>query len=154
MFKNNAVSMTEDSTPLPGTVFTPRGFRILKIAVAVMTVLMLAGIAALVYGVTLQLSKLGSGSKPEVAAETATVPAGAVPYSRPLDQGDAGRDPARAQVPAPYTRTLDLGPGKLEAITAGTGLIVLYWKGEASDIVISADPRTGNELGRIQIPHH
>ena len=62
--------MTEDSTPLPGTVFTPRGFRILKIAVAVMTVLMLAGIAALVYGVTLQLSKLGSGSKPEAAAET------------------------------------------------------------------------------------
>ena len=127
--------MTEDSTPLPGTVFTPRGFRILKIAVAVMTVLMLAGIAALVYGVTLQLSKLGSGSKPEAAAEAATVPA--VP---------AG--------PAPYARALDLGPGKLEAVTAGTGLIVLYWKGEASDIVISADPRTGNELGRIQIPHH
>jgi hypothetical protein len=124
--------MTEDSTPLPGTVFTPRGFRILKIAVAVMTVLMLAGIAALVYGVTLQLSKLGSGSKPEAAAETATVPAG----------------------PAPYARVLDLGPGRLEAVTAGAGLIVLYWKGEASDIVISADSRTGNELGRIQIPHH
>jgi hypothetical protein len=124
--------MTEDSTPLPGTVFTPRGFRILKIAVAVMTVFMLAGIAALVYGVTLQLSKLGSGSKPEAAAETATVAAG----------------------PAPYARVLDLGPGKLEAVTAGAGLIVLYWKGEASDIVISADPRTGNELGRIQIPHH
>jgi hypothetical protein len=124
--------MTEDSTPLPGTVFTPRGFRILKIAVAVMTVLMLAGIAALVYGVTLQLSKLGSGSKPEAAVETVPVPAS----------------------PAPYARALDLGPGKLEAITAGTGLIVLYWKGEASDIVISADPRTGIELGRIQIPHH
>ncbi len=124
--------MTEDLTPLPGTVFTPRGFRILKIAVAVMTVFMLAGIAALVYGVTLQLSKLGSGSKPEAVAETAAVPAG----------------------PAPYARVLDLGPGKLEAVTAGTGVIVLYWKGEASDIVISADPRTGNELGRIQIPHH
>lgn len=123
--------MTEDSTPLPGTVFTPRGFRILKIVVAVMTVFMLAGIAALVYGVTLQLSKLGSGSKPDAAVETVAVPAG----------------------PAPYARVLDLGRGKLEAVTAGTGLIVLYWKGEASDIVISADPRTGNELGRIQIPH-
>jgi hypothetical protein len=125
--------MTEDSTPLPGTVFTPRGFRILKIAVAVMTALMLAGIAALVYGVTLQLSKLGSGSKPDAAVErAAAVPAG----------------------PAPYARVLDLGPGKLQAVTAGTGLIVLYWKGEASDTVISADPQTGNELGRIQIPHH
>ena len=125
--------MTKVSTPLPGTVFTPRGFRILKIAVAVMTVLMLAGIAALVYGVTLQLSKLGSGSKPEAVAETAAaVPAG----------------------PAAYARVLDLGPGKLEAVTAGAGLIIIYWKGEASDIVISADPRTGNELGRIQIPHH
>jgi len=127
--------MTEDSTPLPGTVFTPRGFRILKIAVAVMTALMLAGIAALVYGVTLQLSKLGSGSKPDAAVETpATVPA--------------------APAGAPYARVLDLGPGKLQAVTAGTGLIVLYWKGETSDTVISADPQTGNELGRIQIPHH
>ena len=95
---------------------------------------MLAGIAALVYGVTLQLSKLGSGSKPEAVVETAA----AVPRWRP----------------APYARVLDLGPGKLEAVTAGTGLIVIYWKGEASDTVISADPRTGNELGRIQIPHH
>ena len=104
--------MTEDLTPLPGTVFTPRGFRILKIAVAVMTALMLAGIAALVYGVTLQLSKLGSGSKPDAVVETpAAVPAG----------------PAGS---APYARVLDLGPGKLQAVTAGTGLIVLYWKGE------------------------
>ena len=144
--------MTEDSTPLPGTVFTPRGFRILKIAVAVMTVLMLAGIAALVYGVTLQLSKLGSGSKPEAAAETATMPAGA---TRPLNVSSTV-DPAATMPagPAPYARVLDLGPGKLEAVAAGTGVIVLYWKGEASDIVISADPRTGNELGRIQIPHH
>jgi hypothetical protein len=125
--------MTEDSTPLPGTVFTPRGFRILKIAVAVMTALMLAGIAALVYGVTLQLSKLGSGSKPDVVAET--------PAALPMGS-------------APYARVLDLGPGKLQAVTAGTGLIVLHWKGEASDTVISADPQTGNELGRIQIPHH
>ncbi len=123
--------MTEDSTPLPGTVFTPRGVRILKIAVAVMTGLLLVGIAALFYGVTLQVSKLGSGGKPEAVEAAAAVPAG----------------------PAPYARVLDLGTGKLETVAASGGLIVLHWKGETSDVVIAADPRSGNELGRIQIPH-
>ena len=124
--------MTKDSTPLPGTVFTASGFRILKIAVAVMTVLLIAGIGALFYGVTLQLSKLGEGSKPAApAAAVAATPAG----------------------PAPYARVLDLGPGKLEAVAVSGNLIILHWKGEGSDIVLSADPQNGNEIGRIQVPH-
>jgi hypothetical protein len=127
--------MTQDSTPLPGTVFTPRGVRILKIAVAVMTAFLIVGIGALFYGVTLQLSKLGEGSKP---------PAAAVPA--PVAAAPAG--------PAAYKRVLDLGPGKLEAVTAGGNLVILHWKGEGSDVVLSIDPQNGNELGRIQVPRH
>jgi hypothetical protein len=126
--------MTNDATPLPGTVFTPRGVRILKIAVAVMTVLLIAGIGALFYGVTLQLSKLGEGSKPAApvasAAVTAVTPAG----------------------PAPYARVLDLGQGKLETVLSSGNLVILHWKGEGNDVVLSFDPQNGNEIGRIQVP--
>jgi hypothetical protein len=126
--------MTKDSTPLPGTVFTAGGVRILKIAVGVMTVLLIAGIGALFYGVTLQLSKLGEGSKPAAPAPAAVVAA----------------TPAG---PAPYAHVLDLGPGKLEAVAVSGNLVILHWKGEGSDIVLSADPQNGNEIGRIQVPH-
>lgn len=120
--------MTNVTSPLPGTVFTPRGVRILKIAVAIMTALLLFGIAALVYGMAQQVSKLGQAGKPA----TASAP------------------PART----PYARVLDLGQGKLETVAASGDLVILYWKGEGSDTVLSIDPRNGNELGRIQVPRH
>ena len=130
--------MTKDSEVLPGTVFTPRGVRILKIAVAILTALLLAGIAALFYGVTLQVSKLGHGSKPQ--ADAAPVAAAAAPA------------PGATSGHGPYTRLLDLGLGQLSSVVAVGDLIVLHWKGEAGDVVISIDPRSGNEAGRIQIP--
>ena len=121
--------MNKVTPPLPGTVFTPAGVRALKIAVAVMTVLLLVGIAALFYGVTQQLSKLGTAPKPAAAA---SAPAG----------------------PAPYVHVLDLGQGKLETVAASGDLVILHWKSEGSDTVLSIDPRNGNELGRIQVPRH
>jgi hypothetical protein len=140
--------MTKDTEPLPGTVFTPRGVRILKISVGVMTVLLIAGIGALFYGVTLQLSKLGEGSKPAAPAVAASASASApgtaaVPVVVVESAG-----------PAPYARVLDLGPGKLESVAASGNFAVLHWKGEANDLVIVVDPRSGTEAGRIQIPRH
>jgi hypothetical protein len=132
--------MTKVTEALPGTVFTPRGYRILKIAVSVMTVLLIAGIAALFYGVTLQLSKLGSGSKPE-AAPVAAAPVAAT--AQPV---------ADANGAAPYLRLLELGPGRLESVTASGNLVMLHWKGETSDTVIVADPKNGSETGRFQLP--
>lgn len=133
--------MTNDSTPLPGTVFTPRGVRILKIAVAVMTVLLIVGIGALFYGVTLQLSKLGEGSKPAAPAEAPAAAAETAP---------AAAAPAGS---APYVRVLELGPGRLETVLTSGNLVILHWKGEGSDLVLSADPRNGKEIGRIEVPH-
>jgi hypothetical protein len=120
--------MTNVTGPLPGTVFTPRGVRILKIAVGVMTVLLLLGIVALFYGVAQQVSKMGQAGKPEAA-------------------------PALA-VGTPYVRVLDLGQGKLETVAATGDLVILHWKGEGNDTVLSIDPRNGTELGRIQVPRH
>ena len=120
--------MTNVTSPLPGSTFTPRGVRILKIAVAIMTALLLFGILALVYGVGKQVSKLGTAGKPVAAS---------VPLAR-----------------TPYTRVLDLGQGMLETVAASGDLVILHWKGEGSDTVLSIDPRNGNELGRIQFPHH
>ncbi|MGO9544895.1 MAG: hypothetical protein ACLPPF_08885 [Rhodomicrobium sp.] len=119
--------MTNVTSPLPGSTFTPRGVRILKIAVAIMTAILLFGIVALVYGVGQQVSKLGTAGKPVAAS---------VP-------------PART----PYARVLDLGQGTLETVAASGDLVILHWKGEGSDTVLSIDPRNGNELGRIQVPH-
>lgn len=120
--------MTNVTSPLPGSTFTPRGVRILKIVIAIMSAILLLGIVALVYGVAQQVSKLGSSGK------AAAVPA------------QSGR--------APYARVLDLGQGSLQTVAASGDLVILHWKGEGSDIVLSVDPRNGNELGRIQVPRH
>ena len=48
-----------DNTPLPGTVFTPRQVRVLKIAVIVMGILLVGGFAVVVAGIVYQASQLG-----------------------------------------------------------------------------------------------
>jgi hypothetical protein len=52
-----------------------------------------------------------------------------------------------------YLRTLDLGQGKLEGVAASGDLLMLHWRGEAGDTIITIDARDGHELGRIQVPH-
>ena len=105
-------------------MFTPRHVRILKMSVAIMTALLLLGIVALVFGVVRQASKLGTAAKPAVSA---------------------------AQTP--YVRMLDLGQGKIEGVTASGDALIVHWRGEGSDIILTMDSRDGHELGRIQVPH-
>ena len=116
--------MTNVSSPLPGP-WTPERIRMLKIAVAILTTLLILGIFALVYGVARQASKMGIGAKP-----AASLPAQSL-----------------------YGQALNLGPGEVASVSATDGLIVLHWKGEASDAVVTIDGRNGRELGRIEIPH-
>jgi hypothetical protein len=116
--------MTNVSNPAPGSPWTPERVRILKIAVAIMTTLLILGIVALVYGVARQATKLGSASSaPSLPAQSL------------------------------YGRDLALGQGELKSVSASDGLIVLYWKGEASDTIVTIEGRNGRELGRIQVPH-
>lgn len=65
-----AVTSEADNTPLPGTVFTPRQVRVLKIAVIVMGVLLVGGFSFVMAAIVYQASNLGerkSSPLPEVA---------------------------------------------------------------------------------------
>jgi hypothetical protein len=67
-----AVASEPDNTPLPGTVFTPRQVRVLKIAVIVMGLLLVAFVlAAIVY----QASRGGQSTPSAEAAAGAGTPA-------------------------------------------------------------------------------
>jgi hypothetical protein len=86
-----AVASEPDKTPLPGTVFTPRQVRALKITVIVMGILLVGGFAVVVAGIMYQASKLGDNKLapavtvlPGVQAELA-VPRGATVTSMALD---------------------------------------------------------------------
>ena len=116
--------MTNVSSPLPGSPFTPRHVRILKISVAILTVLLLAGIVALVFGVVRQAKKLTASPPP----------------------------PAQVTGQSPYSQSLDLGQGRLEGVLASGDFLIFYWKGEGSDTVLTINPRNGYEVGRIQVP--
>ena len=57
-----AVMNEPDNTPLPGTVFTPRQVRVLKIAVIVMGILLVGGFAFVLAAIVYQASKGGQES--------------------------------------------------------------------------------------------
>lgn len=56
-----AVLNEPDNTPLPGTVFTPRQVRVLKIAVIVMGILLVGGFAFVLAAIVYQASGGGQG---------------------------------------------------------------------------------------------
>ena len=96
----------------------------LKIAVAILTALLILGILALVYGVARTAAKLGTASPtPALSAQSL------------------------------YGQSLALGQGELKGVSVSDGLIVLHWRGEVSDTVITLEGRSGRELGRVQVPH-
>jgi hypothetical protein len=57
-----AVLNEPDNTPLPGTVFTPRQVRVLKIVVIVMGILLVGGFAFVMAAIVYQASKVGQGA--------------------------------------------------------------------------------------------
>lgn len=64
-----------DNTKLPGTVFTPRQVRLLKIAVIVMGVALVGGFAAVLGTIVYQASQLGK-STPAVTPAPIAAPSG------------------------------------------------------------------------------
>ena len=70
-----AVTSEPDNTPLPGTVFTSRQVRALKIAVIVMGILLVGGFAFVMAAIVYQASKLGDKKVPAPSAATVTAPA-------------------------------------------------------------------------------
>jgi hypothetical protein len=87
-----AAANEPDNTPMPGTVFTPRQVRVLKIVVIVMGILLVGGFAFVMAAIVYQASKLGE--KAPGAPETApiaipqgqfVIPPGATVSSMSLD---------------------------------------------------------------------
>lgn len=67
-----AVASEPDNTPLPGTVFTPRQVRVLKLAVIVMGILLVGGFAFVMAAIVYQASKGGQNSVAAGAEPVAT----------------------------------------------------------------------------------
>ncbi len=97
----------------------------LKIAVAILTALLILGIFALVYGVARTASKIGTAPSPALAPSAGSL----------------------------YGHTLALGAGEVKSVSLSEGLIVLHWRGEADNSVVTIEARSGREIGRIQVPH-
>jgi len=69
-----AVTSEPDNTPLPGTVFTPRQVRVLKIVVVVMGILLVGGFAFVMAAIVYQASKLGDKKVQAPAVSTVATP--------------------------------------------------------------------------------
>lgn len=115
-----AVTSEADNSPVPGTVFTPRQVKALKIAVIVMGVLLVGGFALVLGAIVYQASRLGQDNRgaaaPPMSDQGATqvaVPQGASVTAMDLDggrlalhlDGDGG----------PEVMIIDLGSGKVLA---------------------------------------
>jgi hypothetical protein len=83
-----AVANEPDNTPLPGTVFTPRQVRVLKVAVIVMGILLVGGFAFVLAAIVYQASKGGQSRVPtdgEPVAAELHIPDGASITTLALD---------------------------------------------------------------------
>ncbi|MFZ2018513.1 MAG: hypothetical protein WAU90_07550 [Methyloceanibacter sp.] len=67
-----AAASEPDNTPLPGTVFTPRQVRVLKIAVIVMGLLLVGGFAFVLAAIVYQASRGGQATPSAEAAPGST----------------------------------------------------------------------------------
>lgn len=117
----------EDNTPLPGTVFTPRQVRILKIVVIVMGVLLVGGFVAVIAAIVLQAGKLGD-KKEARALEAAplSVPATAVESTFVLPDG-----------------------AEIAAMTLDGAQLALHVKGPEGSQIVVIDVGTGRVLSRV-----
>ena len=117
-----AVASGPDNTPLPGTVFTPRQVRVLKIAVIVMGVLLVAGFAFVLAAIVYQASRPAQDAS--VTAAQAVPGQGVVSIDLPVAAGtavsamslDGNRLAVHLNGPAgPEIAVIDLATGKVVA---------------------------------------
>ena len=119
-----AVTGEPDNTPLPGTVFTPRQVRVLKIVVIVMGVLLVGGFAFVMAAIVYQASHLGKGKASKAAP--AAVP---------------GSEMSLAIPPGATVTSLSLDGDRL----------ALYLNSSAGPEIAVIDITTGKVLSRIKL---
>jgi hypothetical protein len=105
-----------DNTPLPGTVFTPRQVRALKIAVIVMGLLLVGGFAFVLAVIVYQASK--GGESPAVAKATGMETALSIPKDATITSIALDGDRLALHLHSaagPEIAVVDLKTGKLVA---------------------------------------
>ena len=117
-----AVASEPDNTPLPGTVFTPRQVRVLKIAVIVMGILLVGGFAFVLAAIVYQASKGGQS-----AAGLGALPAG-----------------IETELPIPKDVTIT-------SMSLGGDRLALHLNSAAGPEIAVVDLKTGKLIARIRL---
>lgn len=119
--------LNENDTALPGSALTPRQVRILKMAIAIMTVMLIAGFILLFVGIYMQSNRVGSEAD---NASNAVL-----------------RDGERTIIDLPA-----VAGGAIHAMHVNEGRIILHLRGASGGDEISIiNLRTGAEQRRIRI---
>lgn len=120
-----AVLNEPDNTPLPGTVFTPRQVRALKIAVIVMGILLVGGFAFVLAAIVYQASKGGQESRAPAAVLSGF----------------------EAELPIPKDATIT-------SMSLDGEQLALHLNSAAGQEIVVIDLRTGKTLARIKLKPH
>ncbi len=125
-----AVASEPDNTPLPGTVFTPRQVRVLKVAVIVMGLLLVGGFAFVLAAIVYQASHGGQATpSAEAAAGAGTSGAGT---------------PALSELPIPKDATVT-------SLALDGDRLALHLSSPAGGEIAVIDVRSGKIIARIKL---
>jgi hypothetical protein len=124
-----AVASGPDNTPLPGTVFTPRQVRVLKIAVIVMGILLVGGFAFVLAAIVYQASRLGEKTPPMGATVSAPM-----------------------ALPESLASELPIAPGaEVTTLALDGDRLAVHLKSQAGAEIAVIDVRSGKVLARVKL---
>jgi hypothetical protein len=130
MTNRDETPLDTDNTPIEGSPFTPRQVRMLKIAVVVMGVLLVAGFLLIIATIAFQASQMGVEDEVAPAAEQASRPAG---------------DRAR---PESFDVTIPEGAEVTDMAVDGNRLMLHLKTAEGGDVLV-IDLESGKVVSRI-----
>ncbi|MDJ0514194.1 MAG: hypothetical protein QNJ62_12205 [Methyloceanibacter sp.] len=133
-------NLASEDTPIEGTVLTPRQVGMLKVAVVVMGIMLLAGLAALIVGMIYQASKIGN--KPSTPISSTPAPATvAAPDPIALEPTKPG---------APHALDIPRNANVVSMSLDGHRLALHVRSRDAAEIVI-VDLNSGRVVSRLKI---
>ena len=120
-----AVVGEPDNTPLPGTVFTPRQVRVLKVAVIVLGLLLVGGFAFVLAAIVYQASQGGQGGAVGAGAGTSL-------------------NGVESELPIPKDATVT-------SLALDGDRLALHLNSAAGPEVVVVDLKTGKVVARIRL---
>ena len=120
---------------IPGTAFTPRQVRILKIAVIAMGVLLIGGFAVVLSAIVYQASQVGQDGKAEAVKIAPAAPAASAPAGSAL----------KASIVIP-----GIAAERIDGVTLEGNRLVAYWRGADGPEAAVIDLTTGKILSRLR----